>query len=136
MPHTKWKIERVPPGDPRLPKGSKGIALPTGEVLYTTPASRQHELAHVQLGHLEKWKHRQPRGDIHFWQEVDANVYALIKSHFDPNYQELLNSFWDELSASKPDQLFYARKSISRLLKRGHITTPEALTARHYLSNK
>jgi len=126
-------IKKVLPTDPRLPEGSKGIALPNGEVLYTTPETLGHELAHVKLGHPEKWKHGEPRGDVMFWQEMDAYVYSLIMTHFDGGYQALMDSFFDECKAKNSERLFYTRKSVSRLLKRGAINLSEATAARSYL---
>ena len=133
-----WRIEKVGFGDPRLPEGSKGVALPTGEILYTTPEVLGHELAHVSMRHSQTYRKGMPRGDIMFWQEVDANVLALLRSRFDPDYLAQLELFFDELQAEKDERLFYSKKSVSRLAKKGFITSNEAVKARerlerHYL---
>ena len=68
-----------------------------------------------------------------FWQEVDANILALIRSKFDLDYLAQLESFFDEIQANEGERLFYSKKSVSRLLKKGFITPREVVASRSHL---
>ena len=106
----------------------------TKTVYYDRPSVLAHELAHVKLGHATtRWIHL--RGDVQFWAEMDAQLYPIIK-YRNEEQVELLDWYQSELAAPNSDMLYYTRKSVSRLLKKGHITSHEANWARMWLREK
>ncbi|KKK79378.1 hypothetical protein LCGC14_2834130 [marine sediment metagenome] len=79
-----WRVELVGEEDSRL-GGAMGIVRARArEVLATSAGVLGHELAHVRMGHPQTYlKGHGPRGDVGFWQEIDAQVLSVIKSGFD-----------------------------------------------------